>query len=136
MRVCSSIIVDDLLSLQQTVPTPTPVAYFYFSHQDRLAQSPHVVLSCVLRQLLEQLPEIPTAVRSVYETTRTQGALPHFECERLVVEVLKDLTQSYLVLDALDECSDEHRGSLLRTLAQLGQSQGARILITSRPHIK
>jgi len=136
VHLCSSIIVDDLLSLQQTVPAPTPVAYFYFSHQDRLAQSPHVVLSCVLRQFLEQLPEIPTAVRSVYKTTHTQGALPHFECERLLVEALRDLTHSYLVLDALDECSDEHRGSLLRTLAQLGQSQGARILITSRPHIK
>jgi hypothetical protein len=112
------------------------VAFFYFSHQDRLAQSLHVVFSCVLRQFLEQLPEIPQAVRTVYETTHTKGALPHFECERLLVELLKGLGRSYLVLDALDECSEEHRASLLRTLAQLGQSQGARILITSRPHIK
>ncbi|KAK3367844.1 hypothetical protein B0H63DRAFT_565724 [Podospora didyma] len=130
-----SIIVDDLRGLQQPGVPPATVAFFYFSHLDRLAQSPYKVLSCVLRQFLEQLDEIPRAVRAVYETAHTKGALPHFQCESLLVEILKDPRRSYLVLDALDECSEEHRSSILRTLAQIDQSQGARILITSRPHI-
>jgi len=139
----SSIIVDDLQTQitraqAQTQTQSTPVAFFYLSHADRQAQTSHAVLSCLLRQVLEQVPSLPETVRAVYDTAQAKGggALSAFECERLLAEVLGELPRAYLVLDALDECADEHRGSLLRTLGQLGQLRGVRVLVTSRPHVK
>jgi len=141
----SSIIVDDLQTQTtraqaqtQTQTQSTPVAFFYLSHADRQAQTSHAVLSCLLRQVLEQVPSLPETVRAVYDTAQAKGggALSAFECERLLAEVLGELPRAYLVLDALDECADEHRGSLLRTLGQLGQLRGVRVLVTSRPHVK
>lgn len=131
---CSSIIIDSLLSSAQT--PRQAIAYFYFDHQDQSSQLPATVLSCILRQLLEQQRAIPEAVARVYKNVGSKGGLPQFECASLITEVTKGLSRVYLVLDALDECAPEHRVSLLQTLSQLSRVPGLRLLVTSRPHIR
>jgi hypothetical protein len=93
-----------------------------------------MVFSCILRQLLDQLPTIPSFVSSVYNDTHLRGQLTQFECERLITELVRELGRAHLVIDALDECSSEHRASVLQTLRHLGKTQGLRLLVTSRPH--
>ncbi|KAK1756709.1 vegetative incompatibility protein HET-E-1 [Echria macrotheca] len=124
-----SIIVDNLLHIHSD--PPKPVAFFYFDHQDQAAQHPSTVLACLLRQLVEQLPDIPHSVGSVYENSNTKGALPEFECQRLLTELLRDRKGAYIVLDALDEYTSDYRTSLLQTIAQFSKVSGARVLLTS-----
>ncbi len=129
-----SIIIDDLL-----ISTQTPlrsVAYFYFDHQDQSAQSPATVFASILRQLLDGRLGIPEAVSRAYESVASKGGLPQFECETLLAELIKELGNVYIVLDALDECASEHQASVLQTLGQLSRNPGLRLLVAARPHIR
>ncbi|KAK0629465.1 hypothetical protein B0T17DRAFT_615233 [Bombardia bombarda] len=130
----ASIIIDDLLG---SVASPeSPVAFFYFDHQEQSEQTPSAVWSCILRQLLEHLPRIPESVSSIYQNRRSGESLSLFETERLLTELIKPLKCAYLVIDALDECSPEHRGGFLQVLGHLSEHRNFRLLATSRPHIQ
>lgn len=111
----------------------SPVAYFYFDHQDQSSQSTSAVLSCILRQLLEQLPTIPSPVAELYEKSGHKGSMPLDECQRLLTEVAPDLECLYLVFDGLDEST--HRRPFLQSVLNIAQSHHVRLLVTSRPHI-
>jgi hypothetical protein len=93
-----------------------------------------MVFRSILRQFLDQLPTIPDSVSSVYNDTHLRGDLDQFECERLITELVREIGNAHLVIDALDECYSEHRASILQTLRHLSQAQGLRLLVTSRPH--
>jgi hypothetical protein len=43
------------------------------------------------------------------------------------------LSRVFIIVDALDECPEEHRHTLLRCLSELGPSVS--LMLTSRPHI-
>ena len=93
-----------------------------------------MVLRCILRQLLERLPAIPSAVAELFEKSGHQGQMPLHECERLLIDVASGLRCAYLVFDGLDE--SEHRKSFLQSIQNVVRSPQVRLLITSRPHIR
>ncbi|KAK4241153.1 hypothetical protein C8A03DRAFT_41341 [Achaetomium macrosporum] len=114
----------------------TNLVYYYFDHQDQSSHAPSTVLACMLRQLLARLPAIPGAVSTVYESRRSQGSLPQYECERLVAELIREVGRVYLVVDALDECDAQHRAPFLQVLGELNRISEFRLLVTSRPHTR
>ncbi|KAK4103336.1 hypothetical protein N658DRAFT_505699 [Parathielavia hyrcaniae] len=130
----ASIIIDDLFSQNSTSGTASPVAFFYFDHQDRASQSSLNVFSCILRQFLDQLPTIPASISSLYNHTHLRRQLSQLDCEMLLTELARELGYAYLVIDALDECSSDERASVLDTLKHLDRCPGLRLLLTSRPH--
>jgi hypothetical protein len=129
---CRSIIID--LFLESSSCETSPMAFFYFDHQDQLSQTTSSVLCCILRQLLEKLPEIPASVVELFKKRGPKGQIPLHECERLLVDLASSLRQAYLVFDGLDE--SEHQKSFLQSIQQLVRSRNVRLLVTSRPHIR
>ncbi|KAJ5491905.1 hypothetical protein N7453_010002 [Penicillium expansum] len=127
-----SIIIDDLLDSRSS--ETSPVAFFYFDHQDQSTQGTSAVLCCILRQLLEQLPEIPSPVAELYEKSGHQGQMPLHECERLLTGLVSGHRFAYLVFDGLDE--SEHRKSFVQSIQNVVRSRQIRMLVTSRPHIR
>ncbi|OAA63782.1 ankyrin repeat-containing domain protein [Cordyceps fumosorosea ARSEF 2679] len=109
------------------------LAYFYFDYQDHDSQPPLAVVSCILRQLLEQLPDLPASVKELYEARNKLEGRQLPEYERLLDEVVRGSEVTYLVLDALDEC--EHGRYMLQLIDRLNQIENCRILVTSRPHV-
>ncbi|KAJ7284859.1 hypothetical protein C8J57DRAFT_1289674 [Mycena rebaudengoi] len=103
-----------------------PMAFFYFDHQDQLSQTTSSVLCCILRQLLEKLPEIPASVVELFKKRGPKGQIPLHECERLLVDLASSLRQAYLVFDGLDE--SEHQKSFLQSIQQLVRSRNVRLL--------
>lgn len=92
-----------------------------------------MVLSCILRQLLEQIPTIPSSVAELYEKSGHKGSIPLNECERLLTDLASGLRCVYLVFDGLDESA--HRRPFLQSILNVAQSGCVRLLVTSRPHI-
>ncbi|PKX95976.1 ankyrin [Aspergillus novofumigatus IBT 16806] len=127
----ASIIIDELLNSSST--EASPVAFFYFDHQDHSTQGTSEVLCCMLRQLLEKLPAIPSPVAELFQKSGHKGQMPLHECERLLTDIASGLRCTYLVLDGLDESED--RKSLLQSIKNIIQSHQVRLLVTSRPHI-
>ncbi|KXX73563.1 Vegetative incompatibility protein HET-E-1 [Madurella mycetomatis] len=128
----SSIIIDNLL--ESASNHALPIAFFYFDYQDQSTQTPTTVLPSILRHLLENIDHIPPSVSSAYETLQPRGKPPVYECERLIGEIAKAVGPTYIIIDALDECSSEHRTTFLRSLDNLSHTHGLRLLVTSRPH--
>ncbi|KAL4985112.1 ankyrin [Aspergillus falconensis] len=127
-----STIVDELLG--STSSETSPVAFFYFDHQDRSTQSTSAVLCCILRQVLEKLPAIPGSVTELFERIGHKGQIPLHECERLLTDIASSLRCIYLVFDGLDE--SEHWRSFLQSIQNLVRIPQFRLLVTSRPHIR
>lgn len=110
-----------------------PLAYYYFDYQDHKSQTPLAVVSCLLRQLLEQRPELPASLMALYDARSTlEGGKLH-EYERLLQETVQTSEATYIVLDALDECEDVKY--ILQFIDKLSRIGTCRVLVTSRPHI-
>ncbi|KAJ3478881.1 hypothetical protein NLG97_g8460 [Lecanicillium saksenae] len=127
--VCTAI--DELL--RSSVSPAKPLAYLYFDYQDHSSQGPLAVVTSILRQLLEQLPDLPTPVQEYYEGRDKLQGREIAEYERLLEEVARASETMFIVFDALDECDDIQYVLLL--IEKLGQISNCRLMIASRPHV-
>jgi len=122
------------------------IAYFFCNHSEA-EQTAKNVIRRLLRQIVEQLPEIPALVRHAYSSymkspDRDEPAL------ELSVSLLKSSVEKlcqlkpdgvFILIDAYDEFRNrryevEERKSLLTCLSEISTSPGARILISTREH--
>ncbi|XWW98866.1 hypothetical protein V2A60_006870 [Cordyceps javanica] len=129
MLACAAI--DELRS--RPARPHAALAYYYFDYQDHRSQGPLAVVSCILRQLLEQLPELPAAVKELYETRSTLQGRQLPEYERLLEEIVRLPEATYIVFDALDE--SEHIRYMLQLVDRLDALGSCHVLVTSRPHV-
>jgi archaellum biogenesis ATPase FlaH len=118
--------------------TKISVAFFYFDYQDEDRQSPALVLSSILRQLVATLSEIPQSISDAYEKHQKSGTSCSLEeLEQLMKDVLKIVDQSVIIIDALDECDkSRHRKPFLQILRRLQQIQNLRVFVTSRQNFQ
>jgi hypothetical protein len=118
--------------------TGISVAFFYFDYQDEGRQSPAFVLSCILRQLVATLSEIPQSISDAYEKHKKSGTFCSLEeLEQLMKDVLKIIDQSVIIIDALDECDkSRHRKPFLQILRRLQQIPNLRVFVTSRQNFQ
>jgi Cdc6-like AAA superfamily ATPase len=103
------------------------VAYFYFDFTDENKQKPDI------SQLSEQRIKMPLALEKLFSSFDKGNRQPSSDALMIVLQqMLQEFPQSYVVLDALDECTD--RGELMRILEQMAgwQLETLRVLITSR----
>jgi Cdc6-like AAA superfamily ATPase len=95
------------------------VAYAYCSYKRQHEQTLVNLLATLLRQLLQEQPNLPTAFQSLYQRHFHKNTRPSVEELRIL---LHSVTEAYskvsIVVDALDECTndDRTRDSLLSEL--------------------
>ena len=116
------------------------VACFYFDFAVKEEQSPDVILSSVLKQVvvggLGGVPE------KIVEAFRDRGRVIGGQRLQLgqIVEFLRDIASArltFICMDALDEYPARHRVKLLDLLNQvLQKAPAARLFLTGRPHIR
>ena len=113
----------------------TLVAFFYCTFTDSKKQNIYNLICSCLLQLARGLPEIPSSLMHLYN--QHQYAQPSIESLKATLRsVLERSGQSFLVIDALDECVDEN-GSRTEILALLNELSHwalpeVHILVTSR----
>ena len=133
----SSLVIDTLC--KQAVVENAAVACFYFDFTTLEEQSPTAILGSVLKQIVGGLNGVPERiVKAFQDRGKVIGGQRLALAE--IVGFLQDISSSrytFICIDALDECPAEHRAKLLDSLNQILQkSQGARIFLTGRPHIR
>ncbi|KAI0061242.1 hypothetical protein BV25DRAFT_770234 [Artomyces pyxidatus] len=108
------------------VPSRRAVAYFYCQHDDPRKRDPLAVLPSLLHDVLEQLP-LPSP-----RLLEMNPSAIHARDEvcTLLDETTGEFDTVFLIVDALDECAEEHRGALVNALRIF--SRHSKVLITSR----
>jgi hypothetical protein len=109
----------------------TMVSYFYFDFSDAEKQSSRKAIRSLLFQFSLQVSDLAQDLERLYQKCNSGQQQPaEGVIHSLFREAIAHLGEKYIVLDALDECTD--REVLLTFLRELSASEGLRILATSR----
>ncbi|OBT38491.1 hypothetical protein VE00_11148 [Pseudogymnoascus sp. WSF 3629] len=129
--ILSSTVTQDIL-LYCTNDPGKVVAYFYFDFTDADKQKPELMVRSLISQLSEQCIRMPLALEALYSSCDKGNRQPSLDALMNVLQqMLLEFPQSYLILDALDECAN--RAKLLSILEQIAgwQLEEMRVLVTS-----
>jgi hypothetical protein len=103
--ILSSTIIEYLLQHCQD-DSRMVTAYFYFDFNDVQKQDPEMMLRSLLRQLLQRSVTIPKDVDALYSSCDNGQRRPSMHALLEVMrQAMQEFTQVYVVLDALDECT-------------------------------
>lgn len=129
----AAIVVDHL---QKTIQTPEiGVSYLYCSYKRQEQQSTSSLLAAILKQLVQDKFSIAEPVTKLYDKHEIGKTRPSAdELFDVLKIVIKSYTKTYVVLDALDECSDQEfdRNQLLKLCFMLQQDTNLNLMATSR----
>ena len=93
------------------------IIYFFCKHDDAASLSPRVVIGTLARQLLEHLP--PEIFQSLGDTYLSSTAeLDIDQIVEIVGNVVKALN-CYIILDGLDECTEEDAKAIVTAIQAL-----------------
>lgn len=129
--VLASIIVNHLRrGRNEAMKNNRGVAVMYIKYNEP-EQTLENLLGSLLRQLIENTDSIPPAVLELYDHHRYRNTSPSVDdlCGSLLL-VIDSFAEVFLIIDALDECSEELRWELLERLETI--EPHVHLLITSR----
>lgn len=107
------------------------MAYFYFTFADSTKQSYQSMLLSMVTELYRKPPVHPSLVK-LYEDRQPQSASEK-ALEDVLIALIQQTNCSYLIVDALDECSEDKREEVVGGFKRIIRACPAtRVLITSR----
>jgi hypothetical protein len=129
--LCSTAIEDIRMTSEQDADTA--FAFFYFSFSDERKQSDSDLLRSLVAQLGWREPGL-SMLRQAYGDAKRSVPGPD-ELEKIFLASTRSCSKVYLLVDALDECPEDHetRQSVLARIERLTQdAPNLRVLATSR----
>ncbi|XRM40201.1 hypothetical protein ABZX51_003521 [Aspergillus tubingensis] len=119
-------------------------ATFFFGPGVRQRGSARYLFATIVKQLATQLRQlIPAVVAAMKDDPILPSKSLSEQFEKLILQPLLSLhldqpTRTVIVIDALDECDEDHIRVILRLLPRLRSSQSVslRIFLTSRPELR
>jgi hypothetical protein len=113
----SSTIVEDVTKSFQSIPTAA-VVYFYFDFADKGKQLVRSLLCSLAAQVLANIRTTPASLESLYLRTQYGQQPPDNNgLTQALKEMIKIPRQTYIIIDALDECAE--REELLRLIEEI-----------------
>ncbi|RDW91705.1 hypothetical protein BP5796_02870 [Coleophoma crateriformis] len=133
--VLSSTAIEEIQDCFETASNRA-VAYFFFSFTDSEKQKPQNMLRSVIAQLLRQRDTVHNAATNMYsahlngERQPSKDGLMH-----LLRQLVDSFGETYLVLDALDECTE--REMLLELIDEFHSwnLKALHVMVTSRKEV-
>ncbi|RYN82789.1 hypothetical protein AA0120_g9495 [Alternaria tenuissima] len=125
-------IIDFLLQLRRN--SNIGVAFVYFSYKDCESQTPVNIMASILQQLITQKPDYIQDLKDMYTRHIRDNTRPLVgDISSLLQNVVYAFGKVFIVIDALDECSDTNDVRMI-LLTELRKLQGrASLLVMSRP---
>ncbi|KFZ16979.1 hypothetical protein V502_04810, partial [Pseudogymnoascus sp. VKM F-4520 (FW-2644)] len=111
------------------------VAYVYCDYKRRETQTATDLLAAILKQLVQERPLYGEPVASLYKRHANRRTHPSLDEIRTALNyVLNNYSKSYIIIDALDECTDSDgtRSELLTILKNLQATTDISLMATSR----
>lgn len=137
--VFSSVVVSTLKDAQRSQGRNerAAVACLFCEYERQKDQTLRSLVLAILRQLADQCEILPDSVTALFSQYESIGS-SHLRFEDISVALtatLGEFSRVYIVVDALDECSDGTRRELLAHLAEQQRKSELRILATARPTV-
>jgi hypothetical protein len=109
------------------------VACIYLNHKEVDLQTPSRLLAGLWRQLVHDR-DIGSIAENLYNQHREKCTAPSLEeVVNVLSSSIKEFSQVFIMVDAMDEYPEVHREILLQQLASMGSN--VNLMITSRPNI-
>ncbi|KAL9011958.1 MAG: hypothetical protein Q9180_009139, partial [Flavoplaca navasiana] len=107
--ILASVVVDTLRTNQRTNSDAVGVTAIYCNFKEREAQTPHNLLAGACAQLIQNsMQPLPDALMSLYKRHSISNTRPSWEeINRILLDVARSLHKVYVVVDAIDECSEQ-----------------------------
>ncbi|KAJ7310721.1 ankyrin repeat domain-containing protein [Mycena albidolilacea] len=133
--ILSSMVVDHLSAAFRN-NKDIGVACIYLNHKEADQQPPLRLLAGIWRQLVLD-KDIDSIAENLYKQHREKGTPPSLqEVANILSSSLKEFSQVFIVIDAIDEYPEDQRFILLKHLTeQMGLSLNVNLMVTSRPHV-
>jgi hypothetical protein len=127
----ASIVIDHLLRKFQN--ESVGIAFVFCSYQNRKEQTPVNLFASLLEQLVQRRSSIPDDIIQLYDYHASKRTRPVLDevFNPLLSEISKH-TQTFIVVDALDECDEGSRSLFISKLCTLQAPNNVNLLITSR----
>jgi fungal STAND N-terminal Goodbye domain/NACHT domain len=132
--VLAAIAIDHLA--RNEIKDSTGLAYIYCNYKSYGNLRAADLLAAILKQLVRGCKSLPETISTLYQDHEERGTKALLdEISGACSQVCKTFSKVYIVVDALDECSnhDGTRCKLLKKLRDLQQHFNVRLLVTSRP---
>ncbi|XPS71034.1 hypothetical protein M3J07_003222 [Ascochyta lentis] len=127
--------IEFLKTKKATHNTSSAVAYLFFNYKEQESHNVDL-LGAITKQLVQNHSTLAKSVIELYERHSEGGTKPPTDEMRDTLQAaVAEFTTTYIVVDALDECSDSN-GTRRQPLAQLRLIQsntGLQLMTTSRP---
>lgn len=89
----------------------------------------------LLKQVLVQSDSIPSGLETAYDEWRSRCKVPDNSAfTGQVIAACATFSSAFVVLDALDECSEESLESVIALIRRI-KASGVNVFCTSRPHL-
>ncbi|KAI9766598.1 MAG: hypothetical protein M1840_006409 [Geoglossum simile] len=111
------------------------VAYLYCNYKAQADQNTTNLLAAILKQLVQARPSMTEPVARLYDYHASRRTRPSLEeIFSALQSILTNHLSVYLLIDALDECSDKEgtRSELLNKLYALQSKTDLHLMVTSR----
>ncbi|KAF7349542.1 Ankyrin repeat protein [Mycena sanguinolenta] len=134
--VLSSTLIKGLFGMQaQSIARTFAVAFFYFDFRTKDTQSVEIALRRIILQLSAQAPDLHKTLDNHYNLLAGQKLPDYQDLVSLLLKLLQQLGQTYVVLDALDECDSNNVQQIVRLVAELKAwaETPLHLCITSQP---
>jgi len=97
------------------------LAYFYFDFNDTESQKVSNLVSSLLAQLCNKLDDLPEQLKVLYkECSEGQWRATMLELKKMLLLMVRDLEDVFIIIDALDECpKDNERRELLKLIRDI-----------------
>lgn len=107
------------------------IASIYCSYKEQREQTTTNLIGSLVQQLVQRHTIVPDDVRKLYKyhiRTRTRPSLQEFS--NLLHSQLHKFSKTFVIIDALDECPESNRETLITKILKL--QSGIHLLVTSR----
>ncbi|KAI1178340.1 hypothetical protein F4777DRAFT_114476 [Nemania sp. FL0916] len=110
------------------------IIQIYLANRDQKQQTASNLLPAILRQLSEQSPDLSLIIKECYKNNSSTGNKPPQKQYPLMIQSEAErFRKVYILIDGLDECSDQTRLDLLNLVNHLLESHtGTYLLVSSR----
>jgi Cdc6-like AAA superfamily ATPase len=128
----TSIVIDHICAKYRT-DCSISIAYVYCNYGRQQQQKAEDLLLSLLKQLGQKQAFVPESIKTLYERHSRERTRPSFN---EILEALKSVAAQYsrvlILVDALDEVSDDERQKFLSGIFDLQRKTGTNLFVTSR----
>ena len=111
------------------------IAYVYCNYKRQKEQTIYHLMASLLKQLIQQQPHLPVSASILFSQHAGKKTRPSLdEISSALRAVFQGLLRVFIVMDALDECSDKDktRSMFLKEIAELQAQRNVCFFATSR----